>query len=90
MSNLMTEAVISMPFELAMADDLSRRQFYDCARLEAALGLDVVWFFSSVCIKQIFFHISISTQYSDHNGDKQAARRMASVRAAAEIGREMK
>lgn len=31
MSELMDEAVIRMPYEMAMADELSRRQFYDCA-----------------------------------------------------------
>lgn len=32
MSELMTTAVLEMPFEMAMADPLSQRQFYDRAR----------------------------------------------------------
>ena len=32
MSDLMTSAVIGMPYEMAMADELSRRQFYDRAQ----------------------------------------------------------
>lgn len=42
MSEVMTRGIIGMPFEMAMGDDLSRRQFHsraqgllaDCARLE--------------------------------------------------------
>lgn len=33
MSDLMPSAVLSMPFELAMSDELSRRQFYDRAQI---------------------------------------------------------
>ena len=32
MSDLMLTAVLSMPYDMAMADDLSRRQFYDRAQ----------------------------------------------------------
>lgn len=34
--------------------------------------------------------ITWSENYADHNGNRQAARRMASLRVAAEIGRRMK
>lgn len=62
----------------------------DEARLEAVLGLDVEWHMpfgrvivgnGECCAEELF---------SDHNGDRQAARRLAGVRAAAEIGRSMK
>jgi hypothetical protein len=61
----------------------------DCARLEAALGLNVTW-----CSLHVFAESNDGLagwieRYSSHNGDKQAARRMASLRAAAEIGRTM-
>ena len=52
----------------------------DEARIEAALGLDVVWCFYTVKVGE-------SAEYYDrHSGDKQAARRRAGVRAAAAIG----
>jgi len=37
MSDLMLKAVLRMPYEMAMADELSRRQFYD--RAQQALDL---------------------------------------------------
>lgn len=59
----------------------------DCARMEATLGLDVVWY--EIEVSSGNDECSRFIQYSDHAGDKQAARRMASLRAAAEIGKEM-
>ena len=59
----------------------------DSARLEAALGLDVMWYEEYVYVGAgPLFEVGV---YSDHDGDKQAARRMATLRAAALIG-EMK
>lgn len=55
----------------------------DEARLEAALGLDVVWASDHVMVGDYECE-----SYSSHNGDKQKARRRAGVRAAAEIGGE--
>lgn len=66
----------------------------DCARLEAALEIDVVWHDTGVICQapsKNFFEggESDSQPYSDHGGDKQAARRMASLKVAAEVGRAM-
>lgn len=55
----------------------------DEARLEAVLGLNVAWDSYSVRVggvTELFIH---------HDGNKQAARRFAGVRAAAEIGKSM-
>lgn len=60
----------------------------DNARLEAALGLDVTWDDAQGCVFAGYGSPCIE-RYSDHNNDKQAARRMATLRAAAIIG-EMK
>lgn len=59
----------------------------DCARMEADLGLDVVWY--EIEVSSSNEDGSRYIQYADHAGDKQAARRMASVSAAAEIGKAM-
>ena len=65
----------------------------DCARLEAALGLDVVWYRDhvvSVCHDDEGRYVcSASEDYTDHNGDKNKARRWASTRAAAAVAEEM-
>lgn len=55
----------------------------DEARLEAALGLNVVWCFYTVKVGESL------EPYIAHNADKQAARRRAGVRAAAEIGKTL-
>lgn len=65
----------------------------DCARMEAALGIDIEWLSYEVCAywkdeDGMLLHEE-SECYSEHKGDKQAARRMASLRVAAEIGRAM-
>lgn len=65
----------------------------DCGRLEAELGIDIEWLSYEVCAylkdeEGMLLHEE-SELYSDHKGDKQAARRMASLRVAAEIGRAM-
>ena len=57
----------------------------DCARMEAALDIDVVWYPNSVSCET---ENSARVRYfKDHNGDKNAARRAASVAVASEIGR---
>lgn len=59
----------------------------DCARLESALGIHVTWHSDGVvCGKRIWQAIEM---FDAHGGDKQAARRMASLRVAAEIGKAM-
>lgn len=55
----------------------------DEARLESVLDLDVLWLDNSVVVRMT------KENYSDHAGDKQAARRLAGTRAAAEIGRTL-
>lgn len=60
----------------------------DEARLEAKLGLNVLWGSRTVAVGRKHFG-PFEERYQEHNGDKQAARRRAGVRAAAEIGRQM-
>lgn len=64
----------------------------DCARMEAALGIGVSWKFQDCVYAEIEGAEDAWSwvYFKDHNGDKQAARRMASLRVAAEIGRSMK
>lgn len=60
----------------------------DGARMEANRGLRVSWGSAAVYVD----HYSIgevNELYADHNGDRQAARRWASFRAAAQIGKGM-
>lgn len=61
----------------------------DEARLEAALGMNVQWFATMITVWDRFGCCYVFELYSDHGGDKQAARRLAGVRAAAEIGKAM-
>lgn len=58
----------------------------DEARLEANLGLSVLWGSRAVTVGRGQIG-PIVERYQDHNKDKQAARRRAGTRAAAEIGR---
>ena len=58
----------------------------DEARLEAALKMSPVWEDAYVYIQG---YPDIIELYADHNGDKQAARRMAGTRAAEAIGEKM-
>ena len=63
----------------------------DNARLEAMLGLNVIWGSRSVRVgRKLINDGPMVERYHDHGGDRQKARRRASVRAAAEIGRTMK
>lgn len=58
----------------------------DEARLEAALNLHVSWM---PAIEQVWVG-KADMEFVEHFGtDKQAARRLAGVRAAAELGKEM-
>lgn len=63
----------------------------DCARMEAVLGISVDWSSTNVMCGAWNGAESESAveRYESHSGDKQAARRMASLRVAAEIGRNM-
>lgn len=62
----------------------------DNARMEeAAGGIDVTWF--RLCVTSGMRHgPNIREFYRDHNNDRQAARRWASLRVAAQIGKGMK
>ena len=62
----------------------------DCARLEANLHLDVLWWEFAVSSGGKPTGVRSYEQYADHNNDRQAARRLASTRAAAKVGRNMK
>jgi len=65
----------------------------DNARMEAALGIDVEWYEDDVwsfgwidkCAKTILVGEECE-RYKSHNNDRQAARRLASLRVAAAIG----
>jgi hypothetical protein len=59
----------------------------DEARLEAALILDVFWWIDHVELVNQGGTVKAIEFYSDHGGDRQAARRKAGFRVAAEIGR---
>lgn len=63
----------------------------DCARLEAALRLSLVWTEYMVRAETMPWGRNVSGMavIEDHGGDRQAARRMATLRCAAEIGRTM-
>lgn len=60
----------------------------DGARMEAELTISVEWHSYDVAASSICPGPSIRTkeEYADHNNDRQAARRWASLRAAAAIG----
>ena len=60
----------------------------DCARMEAQLGLSILWFKDYVLSGKGRLHQVIDCE--DHNGDKNAARRAASVAVASEIGRALR
>ncbi|MCA0188091.1 MAG: hypothetical protein LCH90_19270 [Proteobacteria bacterium] len=65
----------------------------DCARIEAAVGIDVEW--HNLGVKCSKFSGGSSPDvieretFRDHGKDRQAARRLASLRVAAAIGRVM-
>lgn len=60
----------------------------DCARIESQLSIDVKWYRDSV----VAYRQEIACEgidFSAYQGDRNAARRMASLRVAAEIGASM-
>ena len=61
----------------------------DNARLEAELGLNVIWGERAVRVGRKLIVVNkdgpMVERYQDHGGDRQKARRWAAVRAAAEI-----
>jgi hypothetical protein len=88
-----------LPNALANVTDPGRPVYWnpldddgDGARLEAALGFDVTWgdeWSPAVMVGQREGDANILELYASHSGDKQAARRRAAVRAAAEMGKGM-
>ena len=57
----------------------------DCARMEAQLDINVSW--DTECAEAAHRDIVEYANFEDHDGDKSAARRAASVAVASEIGR---
>ena len=57
----------------------------DCARMEAQLSVCVEW--SEAWVISWHGNVQQTVLFSTHNGDKNAARRVASVAVASEIGR---
>ena len=60
----------------------------DCARMEAQLSVCVEW--SEAWVISWHGNVQQTVLFSTHNGDKNAARRAASVAVASEIGRSVK
>lgn len=58
----------------------------DAARLEAACKIDICWGDDCVSAQHEWPIIDVVEAFIDHGGDKQKARRYATVRAAAAIG----
>jgi hypothetical protein len=65
-----------------------KRNDGQCAQLEAALSICVMWEREQVEVFH-FEHGYLAEKFASHNDDKNAARRAASVRMAAEIGKAM-
>lgn len=61
----------------------------DCARMEAAVGIDLTWHRIGVAATHYWSDSVFREPYEDHRGDRQAARRLASLRVAAAVGRAM-
>lgn len=63
----------------------------DCARMENMLGIDVTWHFAFIPFVQSKHGDFLLCEFiHNHKDDRGAARRMASLRVAAEIGKAMK
>ena len=60
----------------------------DCARMEAVVGIDVLWFrrLVRVCVSGQGI---VDADFADHDNDRSRARRYASVKLAAAVGRAM-
>lgn len=61
----------------------------DCARLEAAVGIDLTWYHMGVVATHYMSDTIFREPYGHHGGDRQAARRRASLLVAAAVGRGM-
>jgi len=61
----------------------------DCFEMECKLGIDVCWYETFVQINYGYADYEQLVDYADHNNDKAAARRYASTKLAAEIGKAM-
>lgn len=61
----------------------------DCARMESNLDISITWHTQFVHVVSINNEIGTKEFFTNHNGDKDKARRYASTRLAAEIGRSM-
>ena len=62
----------------------------DCARMEARLGIDLIWYTTKIQTVDTTGNYRATAFFEDHNGDKNAARRAASLAVAAEIGRALR
>lgn len=70
-----------------------------CFDMENALLIDVIWWPADTCVESNTFvddlrrlnnvRINYTEEWENHNNDRAAARMMASLRVAAEIGRRM-
>lgn len=61
----------------------------DCARMESKLSIDVEWGMYAAFVCLGLASKSFCELYANHKGDKDKARRYASTRLAAEIGKDM-
>jgi hypothetical protein len=64
----------------------------DCFRMETELYTEITWTDKTVTAEVWGYGLleaQNSEHFADHNGDKNAARRLASLRVAAELGRRM-
>lgn len=55
----------------------------ECAKMESALGINVTWSLTCVTCKR--GNIQASENFDEYGGDRDAARRVASTRCAANI-----
>lgn len=66
----------------------------DAYGLETVLGLSVTWYKVLVIVGPRYCGVGTGSAYAEyfdeHSGSKQVARRLAGVKAAAEIGKSMK
>ena len=61
----------------------------DCARMEAAIGIGVMWFAQTVAAYKLIPKVEITEVYQHHGNDRNKARRYASTALAAKIGKAM-
>lgn len=60
----------------------------DNARLETKCLFNVIWYLDFVAIQNVYLPTLVVERFIDHAGDRNKARRYASTRAAAAIGKE--